>query len=202
MPSAPAAPNRPIFLTLVLIVAGGAGIAAAFVAGQLQTTFPTPLRLVQVTGLKVLGTVSEVVNAAERFRRRKKLVLLAGTAGGARRRLLRADAGRILAARLGCVRNDMARHIPQSLLERAAELYDFGAALARARAAPAPVAEPAPCAARAGRAGAPARTAPRRRRACSAPSKRRRRVRARQQAWPRSTATCSPPTASSSPKRR
>jgi polysaccharide chain length determinant protein (PEP-CTERM system associated) len=82
VPSAPGAPNRPIFLTLVLMVAGAAGIAAAFLAGQLQTTFPTPQRLIQVTGLKVLGTVSEVVNAAERFRRRKKLVLLAGTAGG------------------------------------------------------------------------------------------------------------------------
>lgn len=79
VPSAPAAPNRPIFLTLVLIVALGAGVAAAFVAGQLQTTFPTAGRLIQVTGLKVMGTVSEVVSAAERSRRRRKLVLLGGT---------------------------------------------------------------------------------------------------------------------------
>ncbi len=79
VPNAPAAPNRPIFLTLVLIVALGAGVAAAFVGGQLQTTFPTANRLVQVTGLKVMGTVSEVVSAFERSRRRKKLVLLGGT---------------------------------------------------------------------------------------------------------------------------
>ena len=79
VPSAPAAPNRPVFLTLVLILALGAGVAAAFVKGQLQTTFPTAGRLVQVTGLKVLGTVSEVVSAAERTRRRKKLVLLGAT---------------------------------------------------------------------------------------------------------------------------
>jgi polysaccharide chain length determinant protein (PEP-CTERM system associated) len=79
VPGAPAAPNRPIFLTLVLIVALGAGMAAAFVAGQLQTTFPTANRLIQVTGLKVMGTVSEVVSAFERSRRRKKLVLLGGT---------------------------------------------------------------------------------------------------------------------------
>ena len=79
VPSAPAAPNRPVFLTLVLILALGAGVAAAFVKGQLQTTFPTPGRLVQVTGLKVIGTVSEVVSAAERSRRRKKLVLLGVT---------------------------------------------------------------------------------------------------------------------------
>jgi protein tyrosine kinase modulator len=81
VPSVPAAPNRPIFLTLVLIVACGAGVAAAFVAGQLQTTFPTPQRLVQVTGLKVLGTVSEVVTAAERVRRRQRLLWLGGTGG-------------------------------------------------------------------------------------------------------------------------
>ncbi|HYI49446.1 MAG TPA: hypothetical protein VEX35_13375 [Allosphingosinicella sp.] len=37
----------------------------------------------------------------------------------------------------------MARHTPQSLIERAAELYDFGAAL-RAPAAPAPAPAPAP----------------------------------------------------------
>jgi polysaccharide chain length determinant protein (PEP-CTERM system associated) len=79
VPGAPAAPNRPIFLTLVLIVALGAGIAAAFVKAQLQTTFPTAQRLAQVTGLKVMGTVSEVVSAFERSRRRKKAVLLAGT---------------------------------------------------------------------------------------------------------------------------
>ena len=79
VPSAPASPNRPLFLTLVLIVALGAGVAAAFVAGQLQTTFPTAGRLIQVTGLRVMGTVSEVVSAAERSRRRKKFVLLGGT---------------------------------------------------------------------------------------------------------------------------
>lgn len=81
VPSAPAAPNRPIFLTLVLMLAFGAGTAAAFVAGQLQTTFPTPQRLVQVTGLKVLGTVSEVVNAARRRLRRRRLFWLVGTGG-------------------------------------------------------------------------------------------------------------------------
>jgi uncharacterized protein involved in exopolysaccharide biosynthesis len=82
VPTVPAAPNRPIFLTLVLFVALGAGVAAAFVAGQLQTTFPTPQRLIQVTGLKVLGTVSEVLTAAGRLRRRQRLYWLAG-AGGA-----------------------------------------------------------------------------------------------------------------------
>jgi len=79
VPSAPAAPNRPVFLTLVLIVALGAGVAAAFVRGQLQTTFPTANRLIQATGLKVTGTISEVVSAFERSRRRKKLLVFGGT---------------------------------------------------------------------------------------------------------------------------
>ncbi|MGZ8360210.1 MAG: XrtA system polysaccharide chain length determinant, partial [Allosphingosinicella sp.] len=82
VPSVPAAPNRPLFLTLVLIVAGGAGLAAAFVAGQLQTTFPTQARLAALTGLPVLGTLSEVVTPPERARRRQRLVWLGG-AGGA-----------------------------------------------------------------------------------------------------------------------
>jgi hypothetical protein len=78
VPSVPAAPNRPIFLTLVLMLAVGAGVAAAFVAGQLQTTFPTQQRLAAVTGLPVLGTVSEVVTAPERVRRRQRLYWLGG----------------------------------------------------------------------------------------------------------------------------
>jgi Mrp family chromosome partitioning ATPase len=42
------------------------------------------------------------------------------------------------------MRNDMAKHIPQSLLERAAELYDFGAAIRAPAAAPAAAPEPKP----------------------------------------------------------
>lgn len=78
VPGVPAAPNRPIFLTAVLILALGAGVGAAFVAGQLQTTFPTQGRLAVVTGLPVLGTLSEVVTAPVRAERRRRLVWLSG----------------------------------------------------------------------------------------------------------------------------
>jgi len=72
-PNVPAAPNRPLLLTLVLIAALGAGAGAAFVRGQLQTTFPTESRLAAATGLPVFGTVSEVVTAAQRAVRRQRL---------------------------------------------------------------------------------------------------------------------------------
>jgi polysaccharide biosynthesis transport protein len=81
VPGAPSSPNRPLFLTLVLIVAIGAGVAAAFFKGQLQTTFPTPGRLATATGLPVLGAVSRMVGRAERGERRRKLLLLAGGGG-------------------------------------------------------------------------------------------------------------------------
>jgi polysaccharide biosynthesis transport protein len=81
-PDVPVAPNRPLLLSIVLVVALGAGVAGAFVLGQLQTTFPTQSRLEQVTGLLVLGTISEVVSEPERLRRRQRLVWLGG-AGGA-----------------------------------------------------------------------------------------------------------------------
>ena len=78
VPTAPIAPNRPVFLTLVLMVAIASGIGAAFITGQLQTTFPTQNKLAEVTGLPVFGTLSEVVTAPERALRRKRLVWLGG----------------------------------------------------------------------------------------------------------------------------
>lgn len=78
--SAPSAPNRPLFLTLILFLAGGAGIAAAFAAAQVQTTFPTQNRLAALTGLPVFGTLSEVLTPADRFERRRKLLWLGGAA--------------------------------------------------------------------------------------------------------------------------
>ncbi len=81
-PQVPAAPNRPIFLSVILILALGAGAGAAFVAGQLQMTFPTQARLAQVTGLPVLGSVSEIFTAEKRALQRQRLKWFAG-AGGA-----------------------------------------------------------------------------------------------------------------------
>ena len=136
VPSVPAAPNRPIFLTLVLIVALGAGVAAAFVAGQLQTTFPTPQRLAQVTGLKVLGTVSEVVMPPSAPAAASGWSGSPAPAAALGASYARADAGRILAAQHGGMRSDMSKHSPQLAARARRRALRFRRGAARARAAP------------------------------------------------------------------
>lgn len=79
-PRVPAAPNRPLLLTGVLIAALGAGIAGAFAMGQLKTTFATAGRLERATGMPVIGSIGEMVAAAQVAARRRKLVLFAGGA--------------------------------------------------------------------------------------------------------------------------
>ena len=71
MPTAPVAPNRPLFLVLVLIAAIAAGVAAAFAKSQLQTTYATARRLGNGTGLPVLGAITEFVRPQETAERRR-----------------------------------------------------------------------------------------------------------------------------------
>ena len=77
-PNVPVAPNRPLLLTAILVVAIGAGIAIAFARGQLQTTFPTQRALAAASGLPVLGAISEVFTAERKAQARQRLVWLAG----------------------------------------------------------------------------------------------------------------------------
>ncbi|RDE06580.1 XrtA system polysaccharide chain length determinant [Sphingomonas aracearum] len=80
-PTVPAAPNRTLLLTGVLIAAIGGGIGAAFALGQLQTTFATSAKLEKTTGLPVIGTVREMVGKAEIAARRRRLLYFAGGGG-------------------------------------------------------------------------------------------------------------------------
>src|SRR3954471_12616742 len=80
-PTLPAAPNRPLLLSVILIAAIGAGVGAAFVAAQLQRTFSTQNKLAEATGLPVLGTIREVLTPEVRMHRRQRLVWLGGGAG-------------------------------------------------------------------------------------------------------------------------
>ncbi len=81
-PNVPTAPNRPLLLSLILLVAIAGGFGAAFAHGRIQTTFPTQSRLEQVTGLPVLGTVGEIFTAERRAAESQRLKWFAG-AGGA-----------------------------------------------------------------------------------------------------------------------
>jgi hypothetical protein len=80
-PSVPLTPNRPLLLTQILFVGLGAGAGAAYVLGQIQTTFPTQTRLADATGLPVLGSIGEVFTEEKRARHRQRLLWLGGGAG-------------------------------------------------------------------------------------------------------------------------
>ena len=79
-PRTPAAPNRPLLLTGVLIVGLAAGIGAAFAMGQVQTTFPTAARLELAAGMPVIGTIGEMVTRTQVSDRRRRLRWFAGGA--------------------------------------------------------------------------------------------------------------------------
>lgn len=80
-PRSPIAPNRPLFLTGVLIVGLMGGLAAAFGLGQLGGSFATAGRLEKISGMPVIGSIGEVVIAAQTAIRRKRLTMFAGGAG-------------------------------------------------------------------------------------------------------------------------
>lgn len=84
-PRSPVAPNRPLLLIAVLIVGLGAGVAAAFAAGQLRSTFTTTAKLERATGLPVLGAISENLTETARAmakRRMRQFYLASGGLGG------------------------------------------------------------------------------------------------------------------------
>jgi len=80
-PTSPAAPNRPLFLTLVLLAGIGGGVGAAFGLGQVRTSYATAAKLERASGLPVIGSITEVVTAERHLDRRKKLIWLAGGGG-------------------------------------------------------------------------------------------------------------------------
>lgn len=77
-PRAPVAPNRPLFLALVLIAGIGGGIGTAFGLAQVRPTYATVGKLARASGLPVIGSITEVVTPARRTDRKQKLVWLGG----------------------------------------------------------------------------------------------------------------------------
>ncbi|HEX7874813.1 MAG TPA: XrtA system polysaccharide chain length determinant [Sphingobium sp.] len=82
VPGGPASPNRPLLLVGVLIVAIGAGVGAAFLLGQLRSTYATVARLERATGLPVMGAITQITTKATVAKGRRALRLFAGASGG------------------------------------------------------------------------------------------------------------------------
>lgn len=78
VPSAPAKPNRPLLLAMVLLAGIGAGAGIAFALGHLQTSFPTAAKLEKASGLPVIGSISQMLTSDQRVDRKRKLRQFAG----------------------------------------------------------------------------------------------------------------------------
>lgn len=74
VPANPSAPNRPALVSLVLLVAIGAGIGVAFLISQFRPTVGDERGLGLVSGLPVFGTVV-MAWSAEQMRRRRRGVI-------------------------------------------------------------------------------------------------------------------------------
>ena len=70
VPLQPTGPNRPLFLSVVLVAAMGAGIAMAFFISQLKQTFDTRVSLRDATQLPVLGSVAMEWTPVQRMKLR------------------------------------------------------------------------------------------------------------------------------------
>lgn len=82
VPKVPSSPNRLLFLSGVLLMGIGAGVAVAFLLSQLHTTFTTAQRLRDTFSLPVLGSISAIDGENERRARRRNVMAFAiGTAG-------------------------------------------------------------------------------------------------------------------------
>ena len=82
LPHTPAAPNRMLLLSGVLVAGIAAGIGGAFALGQLRATFATVPRLEKATGMPVIGSIGEVLTRSQSESRAKGLKLFAGGAAG------------------------------------------------------------------------------------------------------------------------
>jgi len=70
VPLQPTGPNRPLFLSVVMLAAMAAGIAMAFFISQLKQTFDTRISLRDATQLPVLGSVAMEWTPVQRMKLR------------------------------------------------------------------------------------------------------------------------------------
>lgn len=82
LPTSPAAPNRTMLLTSVLIAGSVVGAGVAFAKSQLSNVYTTTQQLAKASGLPVLGSISEVITADTRVIRRKQMMWFTSAAAG------------------------------------------------------------------------------------------------------------------------
>ncbi|ATE64060.1 XrtA system polysaccharide chain length determinant [Rhizorhabdus dicambivorans] len=82
VPRQPAAPNRTMLLTAVLIAGAVVGAGVAFAKSQLANVYTTTQQLAKASGLPVLGSISEVITAETRAIRRKQMMWFSSAAAG------------------------------------------------------------------------------------------------------------------------
>lgn len=81
-PRAPAAPNRPLLLTGVLLVALSGGVTAAFALSKLGGNFSTAAQLERASGMPVIGSIGEVLTGEQSALRKRKAQMFAAAMGG------------------------------------------------------------------------------------------------------------------------
>lgn len=82
LPKQPAAPNRTMLLTAVLIAGTAVGAGVAFAKSQLSNVYTTTQQLAKASGLPVLGSISEVITSETRAIRRKQMMWFSSAAAG------------------------------------------------------------------------------------------------------------------------
>jgi len=82
LPRQPAAPNRTMLLTAVMIAGMIVGAGVAFAKSQLSNVYTTTQQLAKASGLPVLGSISEVITAETRAVRRKQMMWFSSAAAG------------------------------------------------------------------------------------------------------------------------
>nr|WP_047166584.1 XrtA system polysaccharide chain length determinant [Sphingomonas sp. Y57] len=82
LPRQPAAPNRAMLLTGVLVAGIVIGAGVAFAKSQLANVYTTTQQLAKASGLPVLGSISEVITADTRAIRRKQMMWFSSAAAG------------------------------------------------------------------------------------------------------------------------
>ncbi|WJW74466.1 GNVR domain-containing protein [Thiohalobacter sp. IOR34] len=74
VPLTPSGPNRPLLMSIVMLVGLGSGVFLAYLLYQMRPTFDDPKVMKQVTGLPVFGTVSMVYT--DEILRKRRLAML------------------------------------------------------------------------------------------------------------------------------